>query len=107
MIKQIKKLISLGMVVCLSVSSSMIVYAGQWQEDETGRWYQNDDGSYPTNTWKEIDGAYYYFWSDGYTTRPCSTFEGVNVPLNGMGWIPESNDVNGKENALTIVGDMG
>lgn len=35
---------------------SMTSFAGEWKQDNTGWWYQNDDGSYPVNSWKEIDG---------------------------------------------------
>ena len=40
---------------------SMTSFAGEWKQDASGWWYQNDDGSYPTNTWKEINGKQYYF----------------------------------------------
>ena len=40
---------------------SMTSFAGEWKQDTSGWWYQNDDGSYPTNTWKEINGKQYYF----------------------------------------------
>lgn len=29
---------------------------GQWKWDSKGWWYQNPDGTYPVNTWKQIDG---------------------------------------------------
>lgn len=37
-----------------------------WQVDDTGWWYANDDGTYYTNGWQEIDGQEYYFNADGY-----------------------------------------
>ena len=40
-------------------------FAAEWKQDNSGWWYQNDDGSYPINTWKEIDGKQYYFGNDG------------------------------------------
>ena len=33
----------------LSLSLSIPAFAGSWQLDTTGYWYQNDDGSYPVN----------------------------------------------------------
>lgn len=104
MSKYFKWILMAGLVLSLSIFSSIFVYAGQWQEDEKGRWYQEDDGSYPTKTWKKIDGAYYYFEKDGYLMTS-STF-GVRVGADGA-WIPESAETNGKDNALTIVEDMG
>lgn len=29
-------------------------------------WYQEDDGSYPANAWKEINGTWYHFDENGY-----------------------------------------
>lgn len=37
-----------------------------WEKDSEGWWYRNTDGTYPTNTWQNIDGAWYLFGYDGY-----------------------------------------
>lgn len=37
-----------------------------WQHDGYGWWYRNEDGTYPFNTWKKIDGIWYYFGTQGY-----------------------------------------
>ena len=37
-----------------------------WKKDETGWWYQSEDGSYPKDTWKQINGSYFRFNSNGY-----------------------------------------
>ena len=37
-----------------------------WKKNDTGWWYEEKDGSYPTSTWKEIKGKWYYFDSRGY-----------------------------------------
>ena len=39
---------------------------GSWQSNSTGWWYQNADGSYPANEWKQINGSWYYFNESGY-----------------------------------------
>ena len=39
-----------------------------WQQDETGKWYRNADGTFYENGWKEIDGGQYYFDENGYVT---------------------------------------
>lgn len=41
-------------------------YESGWKQDSVGWWYLNEDGTYPTSTWKRIDGADYYFKADGY-----------------------------------------
>lgn len=50
----------------MSIFLSSTSLAGQWQQDFKGWWYQEDDGSYPSNTWKEIEGKQYYFNQNGY-----------------------------------------
>ena len=37
-----------------------------WETDSTGKKYKNSDGSYIKNTWKQIDGFWYWFDSSGY-----------------------------------------
>ena len=37
-----------------------------WQKGKAGYWYQNADGSYPKNQWKEINSKWYHFNKDGY-----------------------------------------
>lgn len=37
-----------------------------WVLDANGWWYRNADGSWPANTWKEIDGKWYWFNESGY-----------------------------------------
>ncbi len=37
-----------------------------WKKDSTGWWYQYEDGSYPKDTWKQINGSYFRFNSNGY-----------------------------------------
>lgn len=39
---------------------SMVSYGGQWQSDDRGYWYQNDDGSYVTGWLQDADGRWYY-----------------------------------------------
>ena len=53
-------------LVSAALSAGVVTpaYAGQWERKEEGipSWrYQEDDGSYARNTWKEIDGNWYYF----------------------------------------------
>lgn len=62
---------------------SMTSFAGEWKQDASGWWYQNDDGSYPTNTWKEINGKQYYFDNNGYILTNTSTPDGQKVDASG------------------------
>ncbi len=72
----------------MSVSMNQITFAGQWKSDNNGWWYQNDDGSYPTNTWQWIDGngdgisESYYFNENGYMLAN-STKDGYTLNADG------------------------
>lgn len=37
-----------------------------WHSNSKGWWYQNSDGSYPTNKWQEVNEKWYFFNEDGY-----------------------------------------
>lgn len=77
-----KGFVAFSMAIGMSMSLPLLSYAGEWKQDTTGWWWQNDDGTYPVNTWKWIDGnndgiaEYYYFNENGYllvdTTIPDS-----------------------------------
>lgn len=54
------------LAMSLSFSAAFVSLAGQWQQDSTGWWYQEDNNNYPVNSWKELDGKWYYFNQDGY-----------------------------------------
>lgn len=41
-------------------------YTEGWKKDGKGWWYQNADGSYPKNQWKQIAGSWYHFDAKGY-----------------------------------------
>ena len=61
-----------GIAMCLA--SAMItsftfptgVEAATWKQNNTGWWWQEDNGSYPTNEWKTVKGAKYHFNGNGY-----------------------------------------
>ena len=61
-----KKTISIFAAAVLTLTMSMTAFAGSWQKNNTGWWYQNDDGSYPKNQWKKINGKWYRFDENGY-----------------------------------------
>lgn len=67
-----KKIASLILICLMSLSILIVSQAAEWKQDNTGYWYQNDDGSYPVNEWKWIDKnndgfvESYYFDSNGY-----------------------------------------
>lgn len=50
----------------ISIILAVPAFAGEWKANANGWWYENDDGSYPVAQWKEVNGKYYYFGTDGY-----------------------------------------
>ncbi len=61
------------------------MYRGSWMSDNTGWWYCDIDGWYPTSRWLKIDGAWYYFYSDGYMAAN-TTVDGYKVNASGA-WV--------------------
>ncbi len=51
-----KKVKLLFAAAVLSITMSFSAFAGQWNQDAKGWWYQNDDGTYPVSSWQWIDG---------------------------------------------------
>ena len=70
------------------LGSVMTSFAG-WQSDTDGYWWQNDDGTYPTNTWQWLDGngdgvaECYYFDGNGYMLANTTTPDGYQVNIDG------------------------
>lgn len=73
------------LIATLAMSAIMAstALAGEWKQDQTGWWYQNDDGSHQINQWLNESGDWYYFGSDGYMLTSTTTPDGYHVDLNG------------------------
>lgn len=54
-----------------------------WRSDAIGWWYDNGDGTYPVNRWKDINGKSYYFGPDGYMLHDTKTPDGYTVGSDG------------------------
>lgn len=61
-----KKISVILAIMAISLTTSLPTFAGEWKENATGYWYQNDDGSNPAASWQNINGKWYYFKSNGY-----------------------------------------
>ena len=44
----------------------VMAQAGTWRQNYIGWWWQEADGSWPSNEWKSINGNWYLFDADGY-----------------------------------------
>ncbi len=86
-----KKILVLLMSATIAISSTIVSFAGEWKQDSRGWWYQNDDGSYPISSWKEVEGKQYYFDASGFMLHDTTTPDGYKVGSDGA-WISESSD---------------
>ena len=81
-----KKTISIFAAAVLTLTMSMTAFAGSWQKNNTGWWYQNDNGSWPAACWQQINGAWYYFNEAGYMLENTMTPDGFYVGPDGA-WV--------------------
>ena len=76
------------LTTAMVLGSTMTSFAG-WQSGMNGWWWQNDDGTYPTNTWQWLDGngdgvaECYYFDGNGYMLANTTTPDGYQVNIDG------------------------
>lgn len=76
----------------MAISMGLTAFAGAWQQDATGWWWQNDDGSYPVSCWQWIDGngdgtaESYCFNTSGYMYANTVTPDGYTVNADGA-WV--------------------
>lgn len=87
-----KNFVTIVCATAMSLSLSLPAFAGQWISNSTGWWWQNDDGSWPANSWQWLDGnkdgiaECYYFNSEGYMLANTATPDGYRVNANGA-WV--------------------
>lgn len=90
----------------LLLTCASTAYAGQWKQDAKGYWWQEDNGSYPVNSWHWLDGnrdgvsECYYFDANGYMLANTTTPDGYQINGDGA-WI--ANGVVQTRNARTEV----
>lgn len=81
--RRMKKAIAIALATATMTSQAMTAMAAEWKQNEIGYWYQEDNGSYPTNSWKWINGRCYYFDSNGYMLANTTTPDGYTVDATG------------------------
>ena len=80
-----KKIMTLALTAAMAASMGMTAFAGQWVQNTTGWWWQEDNGSYPVSQWKWLDGnndgiyECYAFDSNGYMYADTTTPDGYTV----------------------------
>lgn len=79
----------LSAAAMMSMLASTTAFAGQWQKNDSGWWYDNGNGTWPAATWQWIDGnndgtsECYYFDSNGYMLSNTTTPDGYTVNADG------------------------
>jgi hypothetical protein len=72
MMKTRKRIVTMLIATLMSIFCVGVAMAGEWKQDDTGWWWQNDDGTYVKGTWMWLDGdndgiaQCYYFDASGY-----------------------------------------
>ena len=65
--QKLKRLLKSALAVAVAVTTlAQPVFAANWVHNNTGWWWREDNGSYPANQWKAINGKWYWFDSNGY-----------------------------------------
>ena len=63
--------------------STSSVQNGKWIKNSTGWWYEYSDGSWPSHSWRKIDGKWFYFDDNGYwidnNKHEKNSFKGIDV----------------------------
>lgn len=81
-----KKLLKTGLAVALAVMTlGQPVSAANWVYNNTGWWWREDNGSYPANQWKSINGRWYWFDSNGYMATGWRNIDGTWYYLESSG----------------------
>lgn len=67
-LKKLKQgcVIGLAAIILSSLAAPVQTEAATWKKNNVGWWWQEDNGSYPANAWKTINGRNYYFDQRGY-----------------------------------------
>ena len=97
--KTIKKALAIGMSVLMLASTFTPVSvqaAGGWKQNKTGWWWEEDNGSYPTKSWKNIGGTWYYFDGNGYMVTgwlklPSGWYYLTGSGAMATGWVQVGN----------------
>lgn len=55
----IRRIVLTAFTIGVTLFSGISAFAGEWKQNATGWWYQNEDGTNPASSWKNIDGRWY------------------------------------------------
>jgi putative cell wall binding repeat-containing domain protein len=81
----------------VDMGSSANTSSQGWENTDRGWKYKESNGSYVTNTWKQVDGIWYFFDGEGYIATSWRQINGVWYFFNTSGamvtgWVQSGND---------------
>lgn len=74
------------LTIAISILACFNAFAGRWERDDNGWYYDNGDSTYARDGWTWIDGICYYFTSEGYCLVDTTTPDGYQVDEMGA-WV--------------------
>lgn len=93
--KSLKRIVAIGLIAS-SISIIPLVGANaEWRQDSIG-WWNTEGDSYTKNQWKQIDGKWYYFNSNGYMAHDIE-IDGYKLGSDGA-WIQNITTTNNNSN---------
>ena len=60
-----------------NIKNVLTLESAGWRQDANGWWYENEDGSWPSSTWKLINNKWYYFNAKGYRVTGWNQINGT------------------------------
>lgn len=81
----------------VDMGSSSNTSSQGWENTDRGWKYKESNGSYVTNTWKQVDGIWYFFDGDGHIATSWRQIDGAWYFFNASGamltgWVQSGND---------------
>ena len=81
----------------VDMGSSANTSSQGWENTDRGWKYKESNGSYVTNTWKQVDGIWYYFDGEGHIATSWRQIDGAWYFFNASGamltgWVQSGND---------------
>ncbi len=79
----------------MTMASVVTTSATSWKQDGKGWWFENTDGTYVSNAWKQINGKWYAFDNQGYMRTGWFQENGIWYYLDNSGamrtgWVKEN-----------------
>jgi len=108
---KMRKILIAGLAAAMTMAMSITSFAAGWQQNATGWWYDNGNGTWPANTWQWIDGnndgvaECYYFDASGYMLANTTTPDGYTVDVSGAwvnGGVVQKQNVNPNQETVQV-----